>query len=105
MLFLLIKLWYYLLAPYSVELRGAKSLYGDFFFLSKYLFVSVEVQLYSPERPLVDVAEVFLWLMAVGTILCASYWSAYTAREAAIEQDKLLKVILLPLFVQVEHIS
>ncbi|XP_058223372.1 signal peptide peptidase-like 4 isoform X2 [Rhododendron vialii] len=27
----------------------------------------------------------------VGTILCASYWSAWSAREAAIEQDKLLK--------------
>ncbi|KAK4802803.1 hypothetical protein SAY86_001006 [Trapa natans] len=52
---------------------------------------SVSVQLYSPRRPLVDIAEVFLWLMAVGTILCASYWSAWTAREAAIEQDKLLK--------------
>lgn len=52
---------------------------------------SVMVQLYSPHRPLVDVAEVFLWLMAVGTILCASYWSAWTAREAAIEMDKLLK--------------
>ncbi|XP_044493217.1 signal peptide peptidase-like 4 isoform X2 [Mangifera indica] len=51
----------------------------------------VLVQLYSPNRPMVDVAEVFLWLMAVGTILCASYWSAWTAREAAIEQDKLLK--------------
>ncbi|KAJ4712057.1 Signal peptide peptidase-like [Melia azedarach] len=52
---------------------------------------SVSVQLYSPRRPIVDVAEVFLWLMAVGTILCASYWSAWSAREAAIEQDKLLK--------------
>ena len=52
----------------------------------------VSVQLYSPLRPLVDVAEVFLWLMAVGTILCASYWSAWTAREAAVEQEKLLKV-------------
>ncbi|KAK4389525.1 Signal peptide peptidase-like 2 [Sesamum angolense] len=52
---------------------------------------TVFVQLYSPRRPLVDIAEVFLWLMAVGTILCASYWSAWTAREAAIEQDKLLK--------------
>ncbi|PSS11398.1 Signal peptide peptidase-like [Actinidia chinensis var. chinensis] len=52
---------------------------------------SVFVQLYSPRRPLVDIAEVFLWLMAVGTILCASYWSAWSAREAAIEQDKLLK--------------
>ncbi|XP_054781016.1 signal peptide peptidase-like 4 [Prosopis cineraria] len=51
----------------------------------------VSVQLYSPLRPLVDVAEVFLWLMAFGTILCASYWSAWTARESAIEQEKLLK--------------
>ncbi|KAF5935442.1 hypothetical protein HYC85_026571 [Camellia sinensis] len=54
---------------------------------------SVSVQLYSPRRPLVDIAEVFLWLMAVGTILCASYWSAWSAREAAIEQDKLLKLL------------
>ncbi|XP_019423293.1 PREDICTED: signal peptide peptidase-like 2 [Lupinus angustifolius] len=52
---------------------------------------SVSVQLYSPRRPVVDIAEVFLWLMAVLTILCASYWSAWGAREAAIEQDKLLK--------------
>jgi heme/copper-type cytochrome/quinol oxidase subunit 2 len=52
----------------------------------------VSVQLYSPRRPAVDVAEVFLWLMAVLTILCASYWSAWRAREAAVEQDKLLKV-------------
>lgn len=64
---------------------------GDTFekFISNSL--NVTVQLYSPQRPLVDVAEVFLWLMAVGTILCASYWSAWTAREASIEQDKLLK--------------
>ncbi|KAI4372603.1 hypothetical protein MLD38_010814 [Melastoma candidum] len=52
---------------------------------------AVSVQLYSPRRPLVDIAEVFLWLMAVGTISCASYWSAWSAREAAIEQDKLMK--------------
>ncbi|KAK9910409.1 hypothetical protein M0R45_034374 [Rubus argutus] len=51
----------------------------------------VSVQLYSPLRPLVDIAEVFLWLMAVGTILFASYWSAWSAREAVIEHDKLLK--------------
>ncbi|CAN1308887.1 Signal peptide peptidase-like 4 [Linum perenne] len=47
--------------------------------------------IYSPRRPLVDVAEVFLWLMAVSIIICASYWSAWSAREAAIEQEKLLK--------------
>ncbi|XP_071919143.1 signal peptide peptidase-like 2 isoform X1 [Coffea arabica] len=52
---------------------------------------SVSVQLYSPRRPVVDIAEVFLWLMAVGTILCASYWSAWSAREVAVEQDQLLK--------------
>ncbi|XP_074330062.1 signal peptide peptidase-like 2 isoform X1 [Apium graveolens] len=52
---------------------------------------SVSVQLFSPHRPAVDVAEVFLWLMAVGTIVCASYWSAWSAKEAFIEQDKLLK--------------
>ena len=49
------------------------------------------VQLYPPKRPLVDIAEVFLRLMASGTILSASYWSAWSAREAANEQDKLLK--------------
>lgn len=54
----------------------------------------VSIQMYSPQRPEVDVAEVFLWLMAVGTILCASYWSAWSAREAAIEHDKLIKVTM-----------
>ncbi|GAB2291008.1 Signal peptide peptidase-like 4 [Dionaea muscipula] len=51
----------------------------------------VSVQLYSPKRPAVDVAEVFLWLMAVGTILCASYWSAWSTKEAAIQQEKSLE--------------
>ncbi|KAL2894109.1 Signal peptide peptidase-like 2 [Bienertia sinuspersici] len=52
----------------------------------------VSVLLYSPQRPVVNVAEVFLWLMAVGTILCASYWSTWSAREAIAEHEKLLKV-------------
>lgn len=52
---------------------------------------SVSVQLYSPKRPVVDIAEVFLWLMAVGSVLCASYWSAWSAREALNEHEKLLK--------------
>ncbi|KAF5733060.1 signal peptide peptidase-like 4 [Tripterygium wilfordii] len=51
----------------------------------------VSLQVYSPRRPPVDVAEVFLWLMAVSTIICASYWSARSAKEAAMELDKLLK--------------
>jgi hypothetical protein len=54
----------------------------------------VSVQQYSPDRPVVDTAEVFLWLMAVGTVLCASYWSAWSAREALCEQEKLLKVLI-----------
>lgn len=63
------------------------------FYLSELVLSLVSVALYSPKRPAVDIAEVFLWLMAVGTIFCGSFWSAWTAREAAIEQDKLLKVI------------
>ncbi|XP_028767448.1 signal peptide peptidase-like 2 isoform X1 [Neltuma alba] len=54
----------------------------------------VFVQLYSPRQPAVDVAEVILWLMSIGTIVCASYWSAWNTREADIEQDKLLKDVV-----------
>ncbi|KAI4338871.1 hypothetical protein MLD38_023878 [Melastoma candidum] len=32
---------------------------------------AVEVLLYSPKRPVVDGSVVFLWMMAVGTIICA----------------------------------
>jgi hypothetical protein len=32
--------------------------------------------------------------MAVGTILGSSYWSAWSAREGDIEQEKLLKVLI-----------
>ena len=53
--------------------------------------LSVRVLLYSPRRTLVDIAEVFLWLMAVGTILSASFWSAWTAKEAAQEHYRRLK--------------
>ncbi|GMP78256.1 hypothetical protein CsSME_00034261 [Camellia sinensis var. sinensis] len=38
----------------------------------------VELTLYSPDRPIVDVSVVLLWLMAVGTIVCASLWSEFT---------------------------
>ncbi|XP_030467375.1 signal peptide peptidase-like 2 isoform X2 [Syzygium oleosum] len=41
----------------------------------------VEILLYSPDRPLVDFSVVFLWMMAVGTIVCASLWSDFTAAE------------------------
>lgn len=51
--------------------------------------------MYSPERPLVDISETFLWLMAVGTVLGASFWSAWAAREAAQEHYRSLKVMAL----------
>ncbi|KAI5653182.1 hypothetical protein M9H77_30369 [Catharanthus roseus] len=42
---------------------------------------AVEVLLYSPDQPILDLSMLFLWLMAVGTIICASLWSEFTATE------------------------
>lgn len=39
-----------------------------------------------------------IFYAVVGTIFCASYWSAWSARVAAIEQDKLLKAFSFCLF-------
>ena len=41
-------------------------------------FFVVELLLYSPNRPIVDFSVIFLWLMAVGTIVCATLWSEFT---------------------------
>ncbi|KAL7251028.1 hypothetical protein ACSBR1_012951 [Camellia fascicularis] len=41
----------------------------------------VELMLYSPNRPIVDFSVVFLWLMAVGTVISASLWSEFTSSE------------------------
>ncbi|KAL3507174.1 hypothetical protein ACH5RR_032556 [Cinchona calisaya] len=46
----------------------------------------VELLLYSPNRPIVDFSVVFLWLMAVGTLVCASLWSEFTASEQTDER-------------------
>eukprot|EP00250_Pteridium_aquilinum_P008502 c17997_g1_i1 orf=254-1870(-) len=51
----------------------------------------VKVQLYSPERPAVDAAEFVLWIMAVGTITCASIWSAWSFYDVADDHCKLVK--------------
>lgn len=61
-------------------------------FLNSGWLVSVRVLHYSPKRTMVDIAEVFLWLMALGTILSASFWSAWTAKESAQEHYRRLKV-------------
>ncbi|KAL2924772.1 Signal peptide peptidase-like 5 [Bienertia sinuspersici] len=39
----------------------------------------------------------------VGTILCASYWSAWNAREAVIEQEKMLKDASVDIAISVEY--
>ena len=54
----------------------------------------MKVQLYSPDRPAVDAAEFVLWIMALGTITCASIWSAWGYHDGAVEQCKLEKVWL-----------
>lgn len=41
----------------------------------------VELLLYSPNRPVLDLSVIFLWLMAVGTLVCASCWSEFIASE------------------------
>ncbi|XP_074564349.1 signal peptide peptidase-like 2 [Curcuma longa] len=41
----------------------------------------VEVLLYSPNRPVVDLSAAFLLLMTVGTIVCASLWSEFIVGE------------------------
>ncbi|KQK07588.1 signal peptide peptidase-like 2 [Brachypodium distachyon] len=46
----------------------------------------VEVQLYSPNRPVVDLSACFLWIMAVGTIVCSSLWSEFVACEQVDER-------------------
>lgn len=46
----------------------------------------LELLLYAPERPVVDFSVGFLWMMAVGTILCASFWSEFTASEQTDER-------------------
>lgn len=52
----------------------------------------VEMLLYSPDRPIVDYSVSFIWLMAVGTILCAALWKKFTQSKdddvAAKEEDE-----------------
>ncbi|CAI9762835.1 unnamed protein product [Fraxinus pennsylvanica] len=45
----------------------------------------VELLLYSPDRPIVDFSVTFLWLMSVGTVVCASLWSEFTVSDQSDE--------------------
>lgn len=47
---------------------------------------TVDIQLYSPNRPAIDPAVAVLWLMAVGTVVCASLWDEYVACEQVDER-------------------
>ncbi|KAL0368625.1 UNVERIFIED_CONTAM: Signal peptide peptidase-like 3 [Sesamum calycinum] len=40
----------------------------------------------SPDRPILDYSMIILWLMAVGTIVCASLWSEITGSEQTDER-------------------
>ncbi|XP_015581181.1 signal peptide peptidase-like 3 [Ricinus communis] len=46
----------------------------------------VEIKLYAPNRPVVDYSVIFIWLMAVGTVTCATLWSEFTAPEETDER-------------------
>ncbi|RYQ93148.1 hypothetical protein Ahy_B09g099429 isoform C [Arachis hypogaea] len=41
----------------------------------------VELSIYAPTRPLLDYSVAVLWLMAVGTVICASTWADITAAD------------------------
>ncbi|KAF9688316.1 hypothetical protein SADUNF_Sadunf02G0184800 [Salix dunnii] len=41
----------------------------------------VELLFYAPVRPPVDLSVIFLWIMAVGTVVCASVWSEIATSE------------------------
>ncbi|KAI3887059.1 hypothetical protein MKW92_047992 [Papaver armeniacum] len=50
----------------------------------------VELLLYSPNLPLVNVSDILLWLMAVGTIVSASLWSEFIASKQGHESNDQL---------------
>lgn len=59
---------------------------GEFLKGSIYNGGRVEVQLYSPNRPTVDISAIFLMLMAVGTIVCGTLWSDFIECEQVDER-------------------
>ncbi|XP_070041764.1 signal peptide peptidase-like 5 isoform X1 [Nicotiana tomentosiformis] len=48
----------------------------------------VELLLYSPDRPIVDYSVSFIWLMAVGTIICAALWKRFTQSKESDDSAK-----------------
>ncbi|XP_011656474.1 signal peptide peptidase-like 5 isoform X2 [Cucumis sativus] len=50
---------------------------------------SVKLLLYAPKRPVVDFSVVFLWMMSVGTVACATLWSEITAEQTEERYNEL----------------
>jgi len=44
-------------------------------------FLAVDILMYAPQKPSFDGAIPFLWMMAVGTVACASVWSVAVVGE------------------------
>jgi len=42
---------------------------------------AVDILMYAPQKPSFDGAIPFLWMMAVGTVACASVWSVAVVGE------------------------
>ncbi|CAN4104613.1 unnamed protein product [Withania somnifera] len=53
----------------------------------------VEILFYSPDRPILDYSAMFIWLMAVGTIFCASFWSELTTNKESNRYEQAPEVI------------
>lgn len=53
--------------------------------LTSISYETVELLLYSPDRPILDYSVIFLWLMAVGTVVFASLWSEITGSKQSDE--------------------
>eukprot|EP00897_Mesotaenium_endlicherianum_P005740 jgi/Mesen1/5194/ME000258S04291 len=59
---------------------------------------AVTVAVYSPPRHLLDPAELVLWLMAVATVVAASYWSASEERRKFLQRSRRGKKVPRKLF-------
>ncbi|MCD9641890.1 hypothetical protein HAX54_028372 [Datura stramonium] len=61
--------------------------------MSIFTLNAVEILFYSPDRPVLDYSAMFLWLMAVGTIFCASFWSEFTTSKESSCYEQAPEVI------------
>ncbi|KDP42881.1 hypothetical protein JCGZ_23823 [Jatropha curcas] len=59
---------------------------GDYLNKSMANGQKVELKLYAPTRPIVDYSVICLWMMAVGTVICATLWAEFTAPEESDER-------------------